>query len=225
MPTTPLEIFQRIGLQIKGQVKWNTSIPQDKCGLYVIALTDVQDKMVCHNLPQFNNSAFDNWLSTVRAGNKQILVDNLIANSQQIKNRLSKFWLSDETIVYIGKAGPTNSRTLRKRVDEYYKTKLGCDKKHAGGHWLNVLQNVNQLTVFYCDYVNNDIEEKEEEMMSYFIENVSAFTKENLFDKVNCFPFANKEIHRHSLKSKIKKNHGLNNQTVYCGKHWKKNGL
>ncbi|MET4081554.1 hypothetical protein ABIB40_001503 [Pedobacter sp. UYP30] len=224
MPSTPKDIFKHIGLQIKGQVKWNTSIPLDKCGLYVIALTDVQDKMICHTIPQFNDLAIGNWLSTVKSRNKQILIDNLIANSQDIKNRLSKFWLPDETVVYIGKAGPLPSRTLRKRVDEYYSTKLGCDKKHAGGHWLNILNNINQLTVFYCDYVHNDIGEKEEEMLSYFIESVSINTKKSLYDMINCFPFANKEIHRHSLKSKIKKNHGLNNQTIYCGQKWRKNG-
>jgi hypothetical protein len=222
MPTTPIEIFKHVGLEIQGQVKWNYAIPVDKCGLYVVALTDKSNIIKCNDIPFFSDLAFDNWLLTVKSGNKNILIDNKPADRNSLKQRLMEFWLPDETIVYIGKAGPNKRRTLKKRVDEYYDTKLGSNKRHAGGHWINVLQNVNDLTVYYCEYTEKDIEEKEEEMILYFMDNVSDSTKALLRDKINCYPFANKEIHKHSIRSKIKKDHGLNNQAIYCGQDWKK---
>ena len=222
MPTTPTDIFKQIGLHIKGQVKWNSSIPVDKCGLYVIALTENPDSLICKVNPNLSDTAFDDWLMTVSSGGKQILIDDLPANRESLKTRLSKFWIPDETIIYIGKAGPSKSRTLKKRVNEYFSTKLGCDKKHAGGHWINVLQNIYDLTIFYCEYSNDDIEEMEEKMLLYFIDNVTESIKQFLYDENNCFPFANKEVHRHSIKTKFKKNHGLKNQTIYCGKQWRK---
>jgi hypothetical protein len=188
----------------------------------VIALTDQPDSLVCNTKPDFCDSAFDSWLRTVNSGKKQILIDNLPADRESLKTRLSEFWLPDETIIYIGKAGPSRSRTLRKRVNEFYLTKLGCDKKHAGGHWLNVLQNINDLNVYYGIYTNDDIESLEEKMLTCFINNVSKESKLLLYDNTNCFPFANKEFHMHSLETKIKKNHGLKNQTIYCGQKWKK---
>lgn len=227
MPTTPTAIFKQIGLKVKGQVKWNNSIPINMCGLYVIALTDNADSLVCNKTPSFCDIAFDNWLKTINSGSKQILIDNIPANRESLKQRLLEFWLPDETIIYIGKAGPTKNRTLRKRVNEYYMTKLCCDKKHAGGHWINVLQNINELTVFFSDYSENDIDEMEEKMLSYFIDNVTETTKNCLHDKINCFPFANKVIHKKAIRSKITKKHGLDNQTIDCGNQWKKkkNGL
>lgn len=218
MPTTITQLFNQAGLTISGQVKWGQIINSRACGFYVVALTNNADELVCTDKPNFSDEAIKQWIELVKSGGKQIQLDNRTADLDDIKKRLEKFWFADETIVYIGKAGPKKSRTIRKRVKEYYETPLGCDKKHAGGNWVNTMINVSSLNVFYSEYSGIDIEEKEETMISYFMENVSETTKANLYDKVNCYPFANKELYRKSLKSKTKKVHGLNYQTIDCTK-------
>ena len=222
MPTTVIQLFKQAGLTFHGQVKCGQLINSRACGFYVVALTDDIEKLVCMDKPNFDDNAIEQWIKVVKSGGKQILIDNKVADLRSIQQRLEKFWLPDETIIYIGKAGPNKKRTIRKRVKEYYETKMGCDGKHAGGHWVNTLKNDSSLNVFYSEYLELDIEEKEEQLISYFMDNVSETTKEILLDKVNCYPFANKELYRKSLGAKIRKMHKLNNQTIDCDKLWKK---
>ena len=214
MPTTPIDLFNHVNLNIKGQVKWNTQIPDDEYGLYVVALTDKADKLICNKIIQFDETAIENWFSTISSKGKKLLVDKVPASKESLKNRLNGFWLPDETIIYIGKAG---KQTLNKRINQYYETKLGSKRPHAGGHWSNVLKNLNELTVFYADCSKRHIDQTEELMISYFQDNVSSNTRQTLHDKINCFPFANKEINK-----KKRKMHGLNNLIVDCGSHWRK---
>ena len=218
MPTTITKLFKQTGLTFSGQVGWGQFINSRACGFYVVALTNDIDKLTCINEPNFNDNAIRQWIELIKLGGKQIKLDNKVANLTSIKQRLRQFWLPDETIIYIGKAGPNKKRTIRERVKEYYKTKLGCDAPHAGGHWINTLQNITSLNVFFSEYSELDIDDKEEQLISYFMENVSATTKKNLLDQTNCYPFANKELYRKSLNKKIRKGHGLNNQTIECEK-------
>ena len=218
MPTTITQLFKHVGLTLGGQVKWGQLISSKSCGFYIVAFTSDIDELVCLDKPNFSDKAIKQWIELVKLGGSQIQLDNKVADLAGLKQRLGKFWFPDETIVYIGKAGPNKARTIRKRVKEYYETILGCDAKHAGGHWINTLTNVSSLNVFYSEYSGLDIEEKEEQMISYFMNNVSDTTKENLFDSVSCYPFANKELYRKSLRTKIRKTHGLNNQTIDCDK-------
>ena len=213
MATSVIELFNYFNLTIHGQVKWNTKINSNKCGVYVIALTNDRDKLITTDEANFNDNAINRWIELVKTGGKTLLIDGKQATTDLIKKRLSQFWFPDETIVYIGKAGPTIKRTLKVRVNEFYKTKLGCDRKHAGGHWLNTLQNISSLNIFYSE-ANPDIEE---EMISYFCERVSESTKAKLYDCINRFPFANKELNKSNRKK-----HGFSNQTINCGGNWKK---
>lgn len=214
MPTKVSEIFNHFGINIDGQVNWNEEIDSNKCGVYVIALTADRNRLITFNKPIFSDNEIQNWIDLIKTGGKSLLVDGQPATTDFIKQRLSQFWLPDETIVYIGKAGPSITRTLKVRVNEFYRTKLGCDKRHSGGHWLKTLQNLASMNIFYSE-TNPEIEE---DMIKYFCEHVSYDTKTKLFDTKNCFPFANKELNR-----SIRKKHCLLNQTIYCRSNWKWN--
>jgi hypothetical protein len=216
MPTKVKDLFNHFGLPIHGQVNWGELINSSERGFYVVALTPEKDKLVCMSKPTFDLNVIQKWIDLIESGGKQILIDDNVANIQTLTQRLERFWLPDETILYIGKAGPSKKRTLRQRVKEYYQTVLGCDKKHAGGNWINCLSNIKSLTVYYSEYSGQDIEEKEEQLIDYFMRNVSEQTKRQLLDPINSFPFANKEINRKSVRQKIRKAHGISNQTVTC---------
>src|SRR5262245_51227108 len=74
-----------------------------------------------------DRSSIQKWISRVPT----MELDRSKATVLGVTARLSKFWLADESILYIGKATP-----LRSRIDAYYRTPLGDRGPHAGGHWL-----------------------------------------------------------------------------------------
>ena len=226
MPTTITNLLNEFKLELSGQVKWGEEIKSKESGFYFIAISDNPDKIISWETPSFNDKEIQQWIELVKNNGKNILVDKEVASIEDIKNRSKKLWLKDETILYIGKAGPNKKRTIKKRVNEYYRTKLGCDGKHAGGHWINTLLKLNDLTVYYSEFEetsDESIENLERKLIDHFKNNVSTQTKTQLFDNENCFPFANKEVYYRNLKKKIRKRHGIENQTINCGKNWKKN--
>ncbi len=225
MPTTIREILDKFDLEISGKVKWGQKISSKKCGLYFVTITNDPDKLECWENPKINEIEIQKWIELIKKCWKALSIDKKPASKTDLMNRLNSLWLPDETILYIGKAGPTKTRTIGKRVKEYFKTRLGCNKKHAGGNWVNILSELNELTVFYSEFELSEyhrIEQTETKVIEYFSNNVSTKTKNRLYDKINCFPFANKEIHYKEKKTKIRKNHGLGNQTIDCGNNWKK---
>lgn len=226
MPTTITNLLNEFKLELSGQVKWGEEIKSKKCGFYFVSISNDPDKIVSWTTPSFDAIEIQHWIELVRNNGKNILIDKKDASIKEIKNRLNKLWFKDETILYIGKAGPNKRRTIRKRVNEFYRTKLGCDGKHAGGHWINTLSKLNDLTIFYSEFEETGyetIESLESKLIDHFAINISTQTKKQLFDNENSFPFANKEVYYRNLKKKIRKKHGIENQTIDCEKNWKKN--
>lgn len=226
MPLTINKLLNNFNLELTGQVKWGEIIKSTACGFYFVSISNDPDKIESWKSPDFNDTAIQSWIDLVKNNGKNILIDKRVASIRDIKNRLYNLWLPDETILYIGKAGPNKKRTIKKRVNEYYKTRLGCNGKHAGGHWINTLSRLNDLTVFYSEFEENDndtIEQRETNMIDNFTTNILLKTRKSLFDNENCFPFANKEVYYRNLKRKVRKKHGFENQTIDCGKDWKKN--
>lgn len=218
MPTKISQLFNENGLTCQGQVGWGQSIDSSSNGFYVLALTDNMDELVSMPYPDFNDAEIQGWINRIKSLGKHIQLDENIADLESIKTRLTQFWFPDETILYIGKAGPSILRSIGKRVNEYYTTPLGCKRPHAGGNWVNALKNISSLNIFYSQYTG-DIEEKEQELISYFNKYVSETTREKLFDQINCFPFANKEIYLKSQRKKVRKQHGFKYQTVKCSRN------
>ncbi len=171
MSTTIRKILNEFNLQFSGKVKWGQEIETGKCGIYFITITNDPDMLICWDKPEFDIQKIKEWMNLVEHCWKKITIDDRNACSEDIKKRLNELWLKDETILYIGKAGPIKRRTLKKRVNEYYDTKLGCNKKHAGGNWINTLTKLNELYVFYSEFQEKEysnIESIEEKLIEYF---------------------------------------------------------
>ena len=170
----------------------------------MVSLSDNPDKHngLLKDCP-ISKDIIKNWISKVD-GFK--LDNNLTFDSFPIIERLSKFWLPDETILYIGKAPiRSNGKGLGNRVNEFYRTKFGEKKPHAGGHWLKALSVLSQLFVYYIPCNNSgDIEIK---MLKLFVESVSQNTKSKLYDSDLPLPFANLELRQ-------RKNHGLSKMKI-----------
>jgi hypothetical protein len=139
------------------------------------------------------------WIENVPT----LKLDGARPTPEMLTERLSQFWLPDETILYLGKAGTS----LRKRVGDYHRTPLGAPRPHAGGHWIKTLSLLDRLNVFYA--LSSNPETDEDKMLGTFVKNVSSQTKSLLQDPELPIPFANLEFPKGRSK-----NHGITGAVI-----------
>lgn len=199
MPVTVNEIFESINVQEVSQIEWGNNPQLKEPGVYVISLSDNPDQN--NNTisePLFDNEQTINWF---RKCNDLKMDGQKLTNFKTLQNRLSEFWLPDENILYIGKAGTS----LQKRVNQYYITEIGAGGPHSGGQWLKVLSNLDKCFVYYAETEKPGKDESA--LLKYFAENISDSTKEKLRDPDMPLPFAN-------IRHGGDKQHGLTNQRL-----------
>ncbi len=228
MPTSVEQIFKANGKEIMGQVTWGEPINCNLPGVYVIAITDNATQIVGLDEAPISNTKVNEWVSyvpTIRLDNERFLngrkvyyddvdIESLArcssfscslpymwkSTSERLIERLKSFWLPDETILYIGMTGSS----LRRRVQDYYKTKLGDPKPHSGGHWIKTLENLGQLNIYWTATEKPEAKIMEQAFLRTFVENVSKKSLAHLSDPNHPYPFANIE-----LTKGTKKNHGI----------------
>lgn len=199
VPTSVSELLKNAGLELAGRVNWGQQIRDDKPGIYIVSLSLLPDDKESALLAEapIDLNIVRKWITDVPT----LRLDGSRPTPGALRERLAKFWLPDEMVVYIGKAGTS----VKKRVGQYYRTPLGDPKPHAGGHWIKTLTVLNKLSVFWS--LTSAPKSKEDDLIGYFVQNVSQRTKELLFDPDNPFPFANIEYPKGNSK-----NHGLTGQ-------------
>ena len=76
--------------------------------------------------------------------------------------RLREKWVSGAKIIYVGKAGPTRRRTLRRRINEFLRFGSGEPIAHRGGRAIWHLQDVLTYKIAWrvCDRGDPRIHEK-----------------------------------------------------------------
>lgn len=90
-------------------------------------------------------------------------------------------------MLYIGRA----SKSVRKRVRDYYRTPLGATRPHAGGWWLKTLKVLPDLHVHFTR--TNDYLQAEKAMLGEFAKRVSPGSQAALHDPERPMPFANRK--------------------------------
>ena len=202
MPTIISDIFANAKLDFNGPVRWSVPINNGNPGVYIVSTSDDPDANlgVMPN-PAISIDKIDEWLRRVPAFELNGVRDPEAAG---VAKHLAEFWLPDENILYIG----MTTRKVQTRVREYYNTPLGNRRPHAGGHWIKTLTNLTRFNIYHagCKFPKS----KKDELLRYFISNVSEETKLHLKDPKHPFPFANLAyphgtIKKHSIsKSKLK---------------------
>lgn len=196
MPTTIGGAFAAADILRYGCVKWRERPKESAPGVYVVSLTESPDtcdrKLACAPLAA---AEFERWLGEC----PELTLDSMRPTVQQLMDRIQRFWIPDEVILYIGLAGTS----LSARLDQYYRTKIGARRPHSGGYFLKLLSNLDQLWVHYARCPSPV--RAEQEMLRRFCENVSDDSKQALHDHAHPFPFANLEWPRGKRKV-----HGLN---------------
>jgi hypothetical protein len=197
MPTSVAESFGAAGLTREAVVRWGTRPSTSNPGVYIVALTDSATAItgVRAEAP-LADAAFAQWLRVL----PDLTLDGARPTVEQLMNRVRGFWLIDETILYIGLA-----TTLSSRLGAYYKTPIGARRPHAGGYFLKLLSNLEELWVHFAPCTDPEsAREAEDTMLGRFCDGVSTEAKEALLDPDHPFPFANLEWPRG-----IRKAHGL----------------
>jgi hypothetical protein len=183
VPTTVRQAFRSAGLEPAGVVGWGEVPDTPQAGVYVVALTADPDSLngVIPEAP-LARQPFSRWL-TVRP---DLTLDGQRPTENELVARITAFWLPDEVILYIGKAA-----ALSRRVADYYSTPIRARRPHAGGYFLKLLENLDQLFVHYapCD----DPAGAEDQMLAAFCASISPGSLRTLRDPAHPFPFANLE--------------------------------
>lgn len=195
MPSTVSDLLDAASLRLTGVVPWLKAVPSRAPGVYILSLSPDSDRnsRVLETAP-IDCDAVSQWISRV----PMLELDGRPRPSPDaLTRRLSEFWLSDESTLYIGKAS-----SLRNRVRGYYKTPLGDRRPHAGGHWIKTLSILSETFVYYAE--SSDPEEAESRLIRAFITWISSKTKHSLRDAEHPLPFANLEFPKGN-----RKNHGI----------------
>jgi hypothetical protein len=195
MPTTIAEAFEAAGLRRQGVAKWMTKPGAFASGVYIVSLTASPNSRSGRLIQApLADAKFQRWLAVRR----ELTLDGSRPSLQRLMDRIQRFWIPDEVILYIGRAGTP----LSKRVGQYYSTPIGSRSPHAGGYFLKLLSNLDQLWVHYAEC--SDFKAAESQMLRHFCAHVSSRSREALHDPAHPFPFANLE-----WPSGTRKEHGL----------------
>ena len=196
MPTSILNIELEFNIRVKKTIKWGTAFHEDDSGIYIVTTNSKNDF-----LPKEKEtiSFIHDQVNLWKKNAPNITLNNKDVTTNELTKHLSKFWLPDETILYIGKA---EKQTFSERICQFYNHKVGKKSPHKGGYWLKLLSSLNEYHIHLLP--TNDSHKIETQLLQYFIDHVSNDSKLILIDKELCLPFANLQ-----LKSGIIKKHGL----------------
>src|SRR5262249_7612476 len=142
-------------------------------GVYVVALTpDSNSTQPTQSDCPISVPAIEEWLEV----RPELRLDGKRPSATRLAERISRFWLPDEVILYIRLAGTS----IRAPVRQYYATRLGARRPHAGGHFLKVLSNLDDLFVHWAP--GAEVRRAEAAMLGRFCGAVSEPTRNLLLD-------------------------------------------
>lgn len=189
------ELFAAADVSHAGVVRWGTQLPASRPGVYCIATTaDPHAAIVSTASYRPSVEALERLLES----RKHLSIRGVPATPDSLGDLLGHFWVPDEPVMYIGKAGTS----LRSRVGQFYATKLGARSPHSGGWWLKTVDFLDELYVHFALCSSPGI--VEQVMLKTFAEHISEDVRTSLLDTERIAPFANVETDSHQYKR-----HGL----------------
>ena len=147
MPTSVRDLFQMTGLDVAGIVTYGSTVRERWPGVYVIANTRDLDAGAGQRFePALSAGHIEEWMRSVPT---MQLGDSDSAphlTPEAVEARLLEFWLPDEPVLYVSKAGTSvpSRRSIGDRVADLYDHILGDPRPHRGGHWMKTLGDLDQ---------------------------------------------------------------------------------
>ena len=185
MPSTVLGILDQVGLSLSGHTEWGQDVAAGEPGIYFVSLSaDPGANLGTYTLAPISLAAVQRWLAAV----PMLTLDGIVQPpADSLVEFLSRFWLPDENIVYIGKATGLHSRT-----HQLFGHALGRRSPHAGGHWIKTLSCLERLHVHFAECVSADAaSNKERCALRVFASQVSPCALSRLQALDVAVPFAN----------------------------------
>jgi len=202
MPSTVASLLTCLRLRASGSVPWKSAIKTLRPGVYLVSRSaDAHRSSDPSQQATFDRNALHSWIRNVTT----LCVDKVrCTDTLVLEARLTRYWIPDENILYIGKA-----TSLRSRIGAYYTTPLGARGPHAGGHWIKTLSTLNQLHVHFAETKSiNEAEGAEEELIKLFSSSVSESSRSRLPRHEDPLPFANLKF-----PNGARKGHGISGAT------------
>jgi hypothetical protein len=206
MPISITQIIKKANLTINGKVDWGERPKTEEQGVYIVSMSEDPNKIVNpYKEAPIDIVKIEEWLKLC----KSLTLNGKRPTSKDLADRISKYWFSDETILYIGKAPRRNSGTgISCRVCEYYCTLLGYRRPHRGGCWIKTLNILKDLKIYYS--FSDEPGKSEDLLIDIFASQVTSNLKS--FDQQHPYPFANL-MHQGSIY-KGKKQHSIKNAAI-----------
>jgi hypothetical protein len=92
---------------------------------------------------------------------------------------LQRKWVPGAGVIYIGKAGPSSRRTLRRRLSEFLDFGAGLPKAHRGGSATWQLADAQDLVIAWKSTGTSDPREAEKALLGEFREHYGALPYAN----------------------------------------------
>lgn len=197
MAISVADLLAQCELEHGGAVRWGDHLPEERPGVYFVTSSgDPFDAVgkIGEYIPSIDSLA---QLKKLLPG---VSVDGSPATERELAKRLGQFWIPDSSILYIGLAGTS----LRRRVSQYYSTRIGARSPHSGGWWLKTLAQLDQLHVHYA--ATDDSKAMEQQLIYSFAMSVPIEQRHEVFDPERIAPFANV-----NTRPGLSKRHGLKN--------------
>jgi hypothetical protein len=190
MPSSVTAMLAVADLTHLETARWGVRPTFDGAGVHLVALAEHPD--ICDGLasaPLARQRV--RQLLDVRP---ELTVDGERPDVEQLLARLAKLWLSEETILYIGRA----SASVSNRVMAYYNPPLGASAPPAGGWPIKTLGGLSNIYVHVA--ATADPARADEAMIDAFVSGVIALDRRSVVDPDLPLPFANLEDGRHRRK-------------------------
>lgn len=199
MPSSVSTLLTVAGLDWLGTVAWGEPVSVAEPGVYLVALSSDPQFLPATALEAPISSGAVRQLLDARP---ELTLDGQRPTPAALVERLGSFWLLDEAVVYVGLAGTS----LRNRVSQYYRTRLGARKPHAGGWFLKTLSILPELHVHFA--AAEDPRASEDTLIEAFVGGLSPASIAAVRDPLHAFPFANLE-----WPKGVRKDHGIKGAT------------
>ncbi len=183
-----------VDLVVEESVRWGETPALSTPGVYLVSTSRDPDEETGLSSCPVDREA----VRALLAARPEASVDGKRATEALAVERLGRLWVPGEPVLYIGLAGTS----VRTRVGQYCRTKIGARAPHAGGWPIKMLSNLGQLWVHVASC--SDPEGAELAMLHAFGRALGPDQTADLVDPDVLVPYANME-----LTKAVRKRHGF----------------
>ena len=171
-------------------MQWGTLVPISTSGVYVISMNQSPDDGTPPGPVRLSSASVEQLV----AGAPRPMVNKRPAGVPDVIDQLRRNWFEDEPVVYIGLA----SRSVRRRISQFYATPIGAPRPHAGGWFLKMLDTSRPLWVHAS--ATPGFERAEVDLLDAFVARLAPSARAEAADATLPLPFGNLQRERSERK-------------------------